>query len=96
MKFMNGRFAELLLEDKSMKGIFLKSAKTALLFGVLGLILAGCAGQTGTSTRSYEEKWRFVPSVHVEDNSFNAPENFNYQGCSYDQMYAGYWCPVNR
>ena len=75
-----------------MKTIMANCAKTAALSAVLGLIVAGCAPQTGRTTRSYDN-WRFVPRVHVEDNSFGVTSGFEYRHCFYDQEYAGYWCP---
>ena len=72
------------------------SAKTAALFIILGLIIGGCAPQTGRTTRQYDENWRFVPRTHVEDNSFGVTSGAEYQGCSYDIYYEGYFCPVTR
>jgi hypothetical protein len=65
--------------------------KTAAFLTVLGLIIAGCAPQAGRTTRQYDENWRFVPRVHVQENSFFGGD---YRGCSYDTMYEGYWCPI--
>ena len=72
------------------------AAKTAtVLTLLLLLVLVGCAPQTGTTTRQYDENWRFVPRVHVEDNSFGVTSG-EYRGCSYDLYYEGYWCPAER
>jgi len=68
-------------------------AKTAVLIGVFGLILSGCASQAGKTTRQIDENWRFVPRVHVEDNSFGVTSGAEYRNCSYDLQYEGYWCP---
>jgi len=65
--------------------------KTAAFLAVLGFIIAGCASQGGKTTRQYDENWRFVPRVHVQESSFGGSD---YRGCSYDTMYEGYWCPV--
>lgn len=70
--------------------------KTAAFLTILGLIIAGCAPQTGRTTRQYDENWRFVPRTHVEDNSFGVTSGAEYRGCSYDIFYEGYFCPVNR
>jgi hypothetical protein len=68
--------------------------KAAILI-ILGLIIGGCAPQTGQTSRQYDENWRFVPRVHVEDNSFGVTSGVEYHGCSYDNYYEGYFCPVN-
>jgi hypothetical protein len=70
--------------------------KTAAFLTILGLIIAGCAPQTGRTTRQYDENWRFVPRVHAEENSFGVTSGAEYQGCNYDIFYEGYFCPVNR
>lgn len=72
-----------------------KRVKTAAVLALLGLIVAGCTPQTGRTTRTYDDNWRFVPSVHVEDNSFGVTSGAEYRNCSYDQYYDGYWCPKN-
>ncbi len=79
-----------------MKGIVAKIAKIAALVSILGLILAGCGTKTGQSTKTFDENWRFVPRVHVEDNSFGVTSSSEYWGCSYDIQYVGYWCPKDR
>ena len=79
----------------AMKGIKTIISKIALLFVVLfALVTAGCAYQKGTTTNQYDENWRFVPRIHVEDDSFGTTGS-EYWGCSYDQLYEGYWCPVD-
>ena len=65
-------------------------AAVVVLFGV---IVTGCAGTTGTTEKSFEENFRFVPSVHVEDNTFGVISGTKYTNCSYDDRYNGYWCP---
>jgi hypothetical protein len=75
------------------KGIVAKRAKIAALLVLSSLILTGCATQTGKTTRQYDENWRFVPRVHVEDNSFGVTSGAEFWGCSYDTLYEGYWCP---
>ena len=79
-----------------MKGIIAKIAKTAVLATVLGLIVSGCAAQSGQPDKSFDETFRFVPRVHVEDNSFGVTGGGDFRGCSYDTQYEGYWCPKNR
>ncbi|MEN8232079.1 MAG: hypothetical protein ABFR35_05305 [Thermodesulfobacteriota bacterium] len=74
-----------------MKRFFAITAKAATVLTLLfALVLVGCSPQTGTTTRQYDENWRFVPRIHV-DNSFGE----DYRGCSYDQFYEGYWCPAD-
>lgn len=75
-----------------MKGIFVKFTKIAALFSVFGLILVGCASQTGQPAKTFDENFRFVPRIHVEDNSFGVTGGGDYSNCSYDQLYDGYWC----
>jgi hypothetical protein len=74
-----------------MFGTVRRIAKTAALFTILGLLIAACGTKTTQSTKSFEENMRFVPSIHIEDNPFGE----RYWGCSYDEFYAGYWCPEN-
>jgi len=76
-----------------MKATMAKTAKGALLLAVLGMLVTGCAAQTGKSVKQYDENWRFVPRIHVEDNSFGVTSGTEYRGCSYDLYYEGYWCP---
>jgi hypothetical protein len=78
---------------KSLENIdFLAIAVTMLL---LLQFLGGCAQKnTGQANRGYGDNYRFVPSIHVEDNSFGASGSEYFQ-CSYDQYNAGYWCIVN-
>lgn len=77
-----------------MKRIETIISKTVLLFVVLfALVTAGCAYQKGTTTKQYDENWRFVPRIHVENDSFGTTSS-EYRGCSYDQLYEGYWCPA--
>jgi len=78
-----------------MKKTITKSVISTTVLALLGLIVAGCATQTGRTTGSYYENMRFVPSIHVEDNSFGVTSGAEYWGCSYDQLYSGYWCPEN-
>ncbi len=68
-------------------------AKAAAFLIILSLIVAGCATQTSKTTGSYYENRRFVPRINVEDVSFGL-QSTEYRGCSYDQQYDGYWCPV--
>ena len=70
------------------------SANIAVSLTILTVILAGCAPQAGKTSKQYDENWRFVPRVHVEDNSFGVTSGSEYRGCSYDISYEGYWCPV--
>lgn len=70
-------------------------AKIAVLLTLLGIIAAGCASsQTGKTAKRYDENFRFVPRVHVEENSFGVTSGSEFRGCSYDIYYEGYWCPV--
>ena len=88
----------LLYEKKEvgyMKKTVTKRTISTAVIALLGLIVAGCAPQTGRTTKSYYENLRFVPSIHVEDNSFGVTSGAEYWGCSYDQLYAGYWCSEN-
>ena len=80
-------------EVRYMKKTVAKRVKTAAVLALLGLIVAGCTPQSGRTTKSYDENWRFVPSTHVEDNSFGVTSGAEFWGCSYDQYYDGYWCP---
>ncbi|MBW2471365.1 MAG: hypothetical protein JRE18_04740 [Deltaproteobacteria bacterium] len=89
-----GRLQTTKQEAMDMKSIIRMLAKTAALIALLGLIMTGCAPQTGTAVRQYDENWRFVPSIHIEDNPFT--NSMEYRDCIYDQLYAGYWCPVDR
>ena len=77
-----------------LKKIVVQSVKVAVLLVLSGLILTGCASQTGKTTRQYDENWRFVPRVHVEDNSFGVAGGAEYRNCSYDIRNEGYWCPI--
>lgn len=71
-----------------------KKAKTAVWCVILGLLLSGCASQTGTtSTKKFDDNFYFVPRVHVEDNSFGVTGGGSYNNCSYDLYSEGYWCP---
>lgn len=76
-----------------MKYIVAKIAKIAALLTILGLILAGCGTKTGQSTKTFDENFRWVPRVHVDDNSFGVTSGAEYWGCSYDTQSFGYWCP---
>ena len=79
-----------------MKRFFSITVKaTTMLTLLFALVFAGCAPQTGSTARQYDENWRFVPRVHVEDNSFGVTSG-EYRGCSYDLYYEGYWCPAER
>ena len=70
-------------------------AKIAVLLTLLGIILAGCASsQAEKKNRQYDDNFRFVPRVHVEENSFGVTSGSEFWGCSYDIYYEGYWCPV--
>ena len=79
-----------------MKRLGVIITRTSTIFIILlALILAGCASQTDeTTNRQFDDNYRFVPRVHVEDNSFGVTGGGDYWGCSYDQLYEGYWCPV--
>lgn len=77
-----------------MNGILTKTTKIFAAVSILVLVLAGCAAQTGQTSRSFDENWRFVPSIHVEENSFGVTSGAEYRNCSYDMYYSGYWCPV--
>lgn len=79
-----------------MKEVVTKSVKVVALLCILGLTLSGCAPKTGQAAKTYDENWRFVPRVHVEDNSFGVSGGGDYRNCSYDQFYEGYWCPKDR
>ncbi len=70
-----------------------KRIRLAVVIIIAAIFTLGCAATTGKSAKSYEENYRFVPSVHVEDNSFGPGTTQEFWGCSYDQYYAGYWCP---
>ena len=70
------------------------SVKIAVLLTILEFIVAGCASQTVKTSKEYDENWRFVPRVHVQENSFGVMSGSDYWGCSYDTLYEGYWCPV--
>lgn len=78
-----------------MKRLFEKTPKVvAVSFLLIALVLSGCAPQqSGTVKRQYDENWRFVPRIHVEDEAFGAT-SMEYNQCSYDQFYAGYWCSI--
>ena len=76
-----------------MNTIIAKIAGPALFMAILGMIISGCAQHSGQAPKSFEENFRFVPRVHVEDNSFGMSGGGEYWGCSYDQLYEGYWCP---
>jgi len=71
---------------------FAKQLKMAVVISIAGLFAIGCATTTGKSARFYDD-YRFVPSIHIEDNSFGPSDTLEFWGCSYDQYYAGYWCP---
>jgi len=76
-----------------MKKTITKRVVTITLLTLLGVTVAGCASQTERTARSYYENLRFVPKIHVEDNSFGVTSGVEYRGCYYDQYYEGYWCP---
>ncbi len=83
-------------EVRNMKRTVTQKVKISALFVLLvGVFVAGCTPQTGSTTRTYYENLRFVPSIHVEDNSFGVTSGAEYRGCGYDQYYDGYWCPKN-
>ncbi len=89
------------LQEENKEVVIMKKSgfsfsKIAALVTMLGLLLSGCASQTGMTSKQYDENWRFVPRVHVEDNSFGVTSGSEYWGCSYDIQYEGYWCPTNR
>ena len=69
---------------------------STIIIVLLVLILAGCASQTGktTTSKQFDENFRFVPRVHVDENSFGVTSGAEFWGCSYDQLHEGYWCPV--
>ena len=73
------------------KIIALVTKMAALSTALFALILAVCAPQTGTTANQYDENWRFVPSIHVEDDSFGIT-GMQYNQYSYDLYYEGYWC----
>ena len=75
-----------------MKGIFIEFTKIVALISIFSLILVGCASQTGQSAKTFDENFRFVPRIHVEDNSFGVSGGGDYSHCSYDILYEGYWC----
>jgi hypothetical protein len=75
---------------KSVAIIVKMAALATVLFA---LILAGCAPQTGTATKQYDQNWRFVPRIHVDNDSFGTTA-MQYNQCSYDQYYDGYWCRI--
>ena len=75
-----------------MKKTITKRVISTSVLVLLGLIVAGCAPQTGRSVKPFGENWRFVPRIHVENDSFGV-RGAEYRGCSYDQLYEGYWCP---
>ena len=72
---------------------FKKQLKMIVAISIAGLLAIGCATTSGNSARSYEDDYRFVPSVHIEDNPLGSSNRLEFWGCSYDQYYAGYWCP---
>ncbi|MDX1776784.1 MAG: hypothetical protein R3297_09400 [Desulfobulbales bacterium] len=76
-----------------MKEIVTRTGKVFATVSILAVILVGCGAKTGQTSRSYDENWRFVPRIHVEDNSFGVTSGAEYWGCSYDMYYEGYWCP---
>jgi hypothetical protein len=78
-----------------MKNCTMKRKKTAGLLVIIGMIVAGCAAQTTTTTKSYNENRRFVPRAQVANDTFGVTSS-QYMGCSYDQLLDGYWCPANR
>ena len=76
-----------------MKSIVHRTLTYAAMLFLSGVFLAGCASSSGkTSGRTFEDNFRFVPRVHVEDNSFGVTGG-DYHHCTYDQLYEGYWCP---
>ena len=86
-----GGFHGIKKEVMMLKGL---GADIGVLLTVVSLIVAGCASQTGKTSKQYDENWRFVPRVHVDDNSFGVTSGSEYRGCSYDTLYEGYWCPI--
>ena len=93
---MNHHTGSVTEDDKEvtvMMGIMKKLTGCAILLTAAGLVAAGCATQTGQPAKSFEDNFYFVPRVHVEDNSFGVTGGGDYWGCSYDQLYEGYWCP---
>jgi hypothetical protein len=79
-----------------MKNFFVITTRAAtVLFLLLAMVLVGCAPQTGTTTSQYDKNWRFVPRIHVEENSFGVSTGMQYDQCSYDMEYEGYWCRVD-
>jgi hypothetical protein len=91
-KFPDGSLFGVVKEVRSMMEIFIKSAKIVALFSIFGLILVGCASQTGQPAKTFDDNFRFVPRIHVEDNSFGVSGGGDYSHCSYDTLYEGYWC----
>lgn len=84
-------------EEMPMKKNIINIAKMITLSSILGLVIAGCSAKSDlTAKKTFDENWRFVPRVHVEDNSFGVTSNSQYWGCSYDTYHEGYWCPMNR
>ena len=81
-------------EVEKMKKILHRTMTLTAVLTIIGLILTGCASQqTAKTTPQFDETWRFVPRVHVEDNSFGVTGGGDYRNCSYDIDYEGYWCP---
>lgn len=76
-----------------MANIIEKGIRYATILTILGFAAAGCAPQTGRTATQYDENFRFVPRVYVEDNSFGVMSGSEYRGCSYDTYHEGYWCP---
>ena len=79
-------------EVRYMKKTITKRVISTIVLALLGIIVAGCASQAGRTAKSYDENWRFVPRIHVDNDSFGVM-GAEYRGCSYDQLYEGYWCP---
>jgi hypothetical protein len=77
-----------------MKEISGKIAGIAVLAAMLALFASGCTAQKSSTPSQFNENFRFVPRVHVEDNSFGVTGGGEYRGCSYDTLYEGYWCPI--
>jgi hypothetical protein len=80
-----------------MKGLTKNITKTAALFILLiSMFLTGCAATQTGSTGEYGKDWIYVPSIHIEDNSFGVSASQDYYQCSYDLEYDGYWCLTHK
>jgi len=87
-------FSVKIREDMVMTGINGKIAGIAASAAVLAMLASGCAAPKSSTPSRFNENFRFVPRVHVEDNSFGVTSGGEYRGCSYDTLYEGYWCPI--